>query len=329
MPASALANSISAIQQKSDHVDICSILANLHNRNSDWPAEYDSLIRCGQHNSSVRQRENHGFFERWEVKVAAILDKTMYRIVNEFLRPYTLLVLISACSGIWAHRRRESRWALQILLVSLFMLVVLSIPAVSYLTFLTLEARSSPLAEVPAGTEAIVVLSGGLWPPTPKEPRALPGEDTIYRCLATVELYRSRPCLVVVSGGITEPSGDAPPLAFVMSDFLVQLGVNADDIVLEDRSRTTYENAVESKQILQQLGRRRVVLVTEALHMPRAATCFRRVGLEVTEAPCHFITGRFEWAIDSFLPSPGAARGEERVVHEWLGILWYWLKDKI
>jgi uncharacterized SAM-binding protein YcdF (DUF218 family) len=114
-----------------------------------------------------------------------------------------------------------------------------------------------------------------------------------------------------------------------MSDFLAEVGVAPDDMVLEGRSTTTYENAVESERVLHQLGRRRVVLVTDALHMPRAAACFRRVGLEVTEAPCHFITGKFEWRLGKFLPSAGAARAEERVLHQWLGIVWYWLKGRI
>jgi uncharacterized SAM-binding protein YcdF (DUF218 family) len=253
----------------------------------------------------------------------------MYRAINELLRPYTLLILIVACCAVWAWRRRDSRWALRVLIVALVILLALSIPAISYLAFATLEAKTAPLAEVPADTEAIVVLSGGLWPPTPKQPRALPGEETMYRCLAAADLYRGRPCLVVVSGGTVERRDNEPPLAHVMSDFLVQLGVDADDMVLEDRSRTTYENALESQRMLQRLGRRRVVLVTDALHMPRAAACFRRVGLEVTEAPCHFITGKFDWKLGSFLPSAGAARGDERVLHEWLGIAWYWLKGRI
>ncbi|HVA49535.1 MAG TPA: YdcF family protein [Pirellulales bacterium] len=253
----------------------------------------------------------------------------MYRLLNELLRPYTLLLIVVAFSAVWAWRRRASRWAPRVLLAAVAGLLLPSIPAVSDLGFASLEAQTVPLTVLPADTAAMVVLSGGILPPTAKQPRALPGEDTLYRCLSAAELYRGKPCLVVVSGGTVAPEDGAPPVAEVMREFLVRLGVNSDDLLVEDRSTTTYENAVESRRVLERLGRRRIVLVTDALHMPRAAACFRHVGLEVTEAPCRFITGKSDWSPGRFLPSSGAARGSERVMHEWLGVVWYWLQGRM
>lgn len=253
----------------------------------------------------------------------------MYHIINELLRPYVLVLVTMSGGAISAWRWRSSRWPLRISGAALICLVLMSTPAISYLAFATLESQTAPLAQLPANTEAIVVLSGALLPPTSKQLDALPATDTLYRCLAAAELYRRQRCLVLASGGTVDPDDGAPPLAQVMYTTLVGLGVASDDIVVEDKSTSTYENAVESKRILERLERRRIVLVTDASHMPRAAACFRHVGVEVIESPCRFVTGEFRCCISSLVPSPDAAQGIERVAHEWLGLAWYWLNGRI
>lgn len=254
----------------------------------------------------------------------------MYLLLNELLRPYTVLLLAAAFFAVWGWRRRTSRWAMRLLLADLAVLLLLSLRAVSHLGLATLECQTAPL---PAGAaddcQAIVVLSGALLPPHRNQPHALPAEDTLYRCLKAAEVYRQRPLAMIVSGGRVDSADDAPPLAAVMRDLLLELGVASADLAMEDRSTTTYENAVYCQRLCAQRGERRIVLVTDASHMPRAAACFRSVGLQVTEAPCHFITGRRDDRVSSFLPSAGAARESDRVVHEWLGLVWYWFKGRI
>lgn len=98
---------------------------------------------------------------------------------------------------------------------------------------------------------------------------------------------------------------------------------------LETQSRTTYENAVESKRLLEQRGIGKVVLVTEAIHLPRGVGCFRRQGFEVVPAACQYRATRFELAPSRFLPNANAALNFQEVWHEWLGLAWYWLRGRI
>lgn len=87
---------------------------------------------------------------------------------------------------------------------------------------------------------------------------------------------------LVVSGGIVA----APPAeAHLMRDLALGRGVAATAIVIEDRSRNTFENAVYTGRIMRDRGWRRVTIVTDAFHMRRALYVFRRLGLAVEGAP--------------------------------------------
>src|SRR5208337_2714359 len=93
--------------------------------------------------------------------------------------------------------------------------------------------------------------AGGIVPADAVRPRAELTEDTLFRCLHAAEIYhQGKPCPVIVTGGTLDPGSPIPPVAPFMRDLLVHLGVSAADVVIEDRSRTTYESAVETRRIL-------------------------------------------------------------------------------
>jgi len=86
---------------------------------------------------------------------------------------------------------------------------------------------------------------------------------------------------LLVSGGIVGPP---PAEAQVMRDLAIGLGIEPVRIVVEDQARNTFENAVYSGRIIRERGWRRVVLVTDRFHVPRARYVFARLGLPVTIA---------------------------------------------
>jgi uncharacterized SAM-binding protein YcdF (DUF218 family) len=147
-------------------------------------------------------------------------------------------------------------------------------------------------------------------------------EDTVIRCLHAARLYRQGPpCLVVATG-------DAVAAA-LMRDFLVEQGVAKADLLVEGGSTTTYESAVETRKLLRERGIERIVLVSDATHLPRAGRCFSAQGFEVTPAGCHYRATSYSASFPGFLPSPGGARDVTEAMHEWLGLGWYWLRGRI
>jgi uncharacterized SAM-binding protein YcdF (DUF218 family) len=251
----------------------------------------------------------------------------VYAFVSYLLRPYTLiLILMGLALFIHWRRQREQRRRLLWLALPFLALVVLSMPAVGHLVVGSLEWRHPPLNERPEGATAIVVLGGGVLAPE------LGGEldsTSLYRCLHAASLYRQgKPCLVVVSGGKPDPTVPGPACADLMAAFLIQLGARAEDVIVENRSRTTYENAVESRKLLEERQVRQIVLVTEAVHLHRALLCFRKEGLEVMPSGCHYQKTEFKPSLYDFLPALSGLSDCETAAHEWLGLAWYGLRGR-
>jgi uncharacterized SAM-binding protein YcdF (DUF218 family) len=246
-------------------------------------------------------------------------------------RPLVVLWLVCAASlaGMW-HRRQERRRQLVLLTVGFALLTLYCLPLSSYLLCGALEWQNPPLGRRPGDVEAIVVLAGGLRSPDVYGLPFQPSESTIYRCMRAAEMYRQGPgCPVIVSGGRTDPDFADPPCAQVMRDFLVRAGVAAGDLIEEDASRSTYENAVETARILHARGIRKVLLVTDGLHLPRAALCFRQQGVEVVPCGCSYRAREFEWSPRTVLPNPFAAQGVRDALHEYVGLATYSLQGRI
>jgi uncharacterized SAM-binding protein YcdF (DUF218 family) len=251
-------------------------------------------------------------------------------------RPMVILWLACTASlaGLWL-RRQEKRRRLWVLTIAFLGLTLYFLPPVSYLLCAALESPYPPLGRRPEDVDAIVVLAGGLRAPDVQGLPFQPSESTLYRCLRAAEMYhrgpqrRRRHCLVIVSGGQTDPKAADPSCARVMRDFLVGAGVAPEDIVEEGASTNTYENAVETAHLLRERGIRKVLLVTDGLHLARAVRCFHQQGVEVIPCGCSYRTRNVEWSIRSFIPNTYAAQGLRAALHEYVGLLAYYVQGRI
>lgn len=256
----------------------------------------------------------------------------MYRFVVALLQPYPLLLLGMVMGLVLLWRKcAQARGRLSLLTAACAGWALCSTPMVGKYLVRTLEPpRNQPRNAQAAGAGAIVVLSAGVIYPNPATGEVEVDEDTRLRCRHAARLYQQgRPCPVLVSGGKDDPDSPDPSHASLMRDFLLREGVPASDLVVEDRSRTTYENAGECRRLLEHLGVDKVLLVVDAVDMPRARLCFEKQGITCVPAPCHYRMTRVELSVEGLLPSPEAARVTTRVWHEWLGLAWYWLRGRI
>jgi len=78
-----------------------------------------------------------------------------------------------------------------------------------------------------------------------------------------------------------------------------------------------------SLTLLPRNGSHRVILVTSAIHMTRAALLFRRAGIEFVPFPVDYQADNWEWKWDRFVPSSEALGHSERNVHETYGDFLY------
>ncbi len=234
----------------------------------------------------------------------------MYQVAKELTNPYFLLTaaLGMVLIALW-HRRRETKKWLMALTVPYMLLVVLSLPVVSGLALQSLENQYPLLEQRPDDAQAIVVLGGGLG-------------ASFFRCGLGAKLYhQGKTCPVVFSSDAEETAQ--------MRQHLLKLGVREQDLVEEANSHNTYENGVNSSELLALRQIRKIVLVTDATHMPRAAACFRKQGLEVVAAGQPLSLLEASLSLGDFLPNPEAFGQSQYAAQEWLGKVWYWMKGRI
>ena len=146
------------------------------------------------------------------------------------------------------------------------------------------------------------------------------GERTLLRLRYGALLAKRFDLPLLVTGG--RPKDATRTEAAVMAEIL-EREFTVKVRWQEGESRNTAENASKSAAILRDAGVRRIVLVTQAFHMPRAVRLFRAAGLEVVPAPTQFKTAANSplGPLD-LLPQSNALRNSYFALHEWLGIAW-------
>ena len=211
------------------------------------------------------------------------------------------------------------------LFIGIAILGVSTSPIMAHRVFASLENQYPPvkIEHVPT-TDAIVVLGGGVGLPLPPRLHADLTSDA-DRVLHAARLFRAgKAPIVIVSGGQVFPESKAESESHYMSELLVEWGVVADSIISEPNSRTTFENAVETKKVLDNKGIRNVSLVTSAFHMPRAYATFKKLGIDTTPSPTDYKVLESERPdIFSWIPSAGALSANTKAFHEYLGALVY------
>jgi uncharacterized SAM-binding protein YcdF (DUF218 family) len=244
-----------------------------------------------------------------------------------YTQPLLLVFLAIATIGLlWSPRCRGKRLAI----AGVAGIFLTSWPPADWLFSRPLEGQYPVRPFKPsAQLQAIVVLGEAVQPPQFEEPYPLPGNSTYRRCEYAAWIYgRYGPLPVLLSGGRVSQAG--PPISATMRELLLRKGIPDSMIWSEDRSRSTHENAVYSSEILRVHGVTHVALVVDATSMPRAAACFRKLGVDVVPAPLDFHTlgGWRSWQ-DDLLPHWKAVKRNEDTLHEILGLVWYRLRGWI
>ncbi|WP_437882733.1 YdcF family protein [Pseudomonas sp. LRF_L74] len=237
------------------------------------------------------------------------------------LPPGGLLLLILFA---WFMRKRYPRWALACLIAGLAGLWTMSLP-------IALEQASRWVESEPALPEAqwaglgqradvIVVLGSGREQADPAWGSDQPSFTALERMRYAARLHRASGLPLLISGGLHY--GRPPSEAGLMADSL-QRDFGVETRWREEESRTTWENALYSARMLKAEGISRVVVVTQASHMPRARWCFEQAGLHVISAPLGFLGVANDRPLNGWLPEGQALWQSTRLLNEVIGLAVY------
>lgn len=194
--------------------------------------------------------------------------------------------LLMAAVGLVIWRLGWVRTGVTTLVAALAWLYVCSTAGFSYALMEMLERDyvAQPISEIPQA-DAIVLLGGALRGDTPTG--VLPDLNQYAdRLVHAVALYKAGKADVILLSGGSSPGARSE--AHLMRDVLAVMGVPAEHLILEDQSRNSHDNAVNSARLLRDRGMHRILLVTSAFHMPRANALFLAQGLDVIAAPTDY-----------------------------------------
>lgn len=193
-----------------------------------------------------------------------------------------LILTIAFCFLLrgWATGRHRVIAVLCVLFI-----VLLSSGPVARWVVNSLQAGSVSIGGESFGRRATIILLGGGLEPTASGNLAEPSMWGQGRILRTAALYRqcksqAEGCTIIVSGG--DPQGLGVTEAARYASSLQSLGVPAEDIRREDRSRNTWQNAQNTAPLLRASQSGELFLVTSAIHVPRALLYFSHFGIAPT-----------------------------------------------
>lgn len=147
------------------------------------------------------------------------------------------------------------------------------------------------------------------------------------RLIKGLEFYKTgRANKIILSGGsglVTKPEEKESAWSRAL---LIDLDVPDEDIILEDNSRNTHENAEYTKDLIGKMGMSNghFLLITSAFHMPRAQRCFEKTGLNIEPYRVDFKVDDTDYVLSTFIiPSAYTLESWHMLFKEWLGFMAY------
>lgn len=246
-------------------------------------------------------------------------------LLHLFLSLPFILIVVLAVLAMLAFRARAASglrpWRYVFLFAGMGVYFI-SAPLISNAILRWIESSYS--APLPANVAqlkqpTIFVLTAGWLRTTALGYESKLSEAGWERTHAAVQLWKRTGGILIFSGAPT-PAGDDSAAAG-MARVAQQLGVPAAAIKIESASLNTHENFLFSKSLLNaRTGE--ILLVTSALHMPRAMAVAKRMAIPMIAYPCDFRgEERPTWRL--WLPSNAGPEMLEEALHELLGILQY------
>jgi len=149
------------------------------------------------------------------------------------------------------------------------------------------------------------------------------------RLLQAIKLYKQKKAnKIFISGGNASLFGiERIPEADFLKKYLTDIGISDRDIIIEDSSRNTHENAVFTYQIFKRNKwlNKKVILLTSAYHMRRAEACFKKAGFKNFDIfPVDHYGGKL--VIDyhqMILPKVEILSYWNILIKEWVGMIMY------
>jgi len=250
------------------------------------------------------------------------------KIISALLYPLGL-ALVFAILSLLMHLKRQLIGSRIVASIAVMVLLVSSNPMIARQLVSGLEHQYPQLQiESIRHHDAIIVLGGGLRLPTSPAKYVQLGNGSDRYWYAAQLFHAARAKKIMLSGGNLYSHSGLFGEAYYASQLLQRWGVPKEAIEVESTSRTTAENFKNISELATSGSIKSALLVTSAIHMPRAYALFSRLPMTITPASADVIVRHQQTPfIFKILPSASALNLSTIALHEYYGIVFEWLKS--
>jgi uncharacterized SAM-binding protein YcdF (DUF218 family) len=242
------------------------------------------------------------------------------KIITPFLLPPGIFILVLMTLGLLLIFVKNRRTGVANIAIAIAFWVACTAPFSNYLME-NLESKYR-IPDMVKG-DVIILLGGGIIDAVPDfSGNGVPANEMGARILTAVRLQRKLAIPIIISGGKIgdKSSAEAP----IVKRFLIDLGIKESKIILEEKSRDTYENAAFTKIICDEYAFKNPILITSAYHLVRSVESFKKAGLTAVPYPANYYAlNHGEYGLLDFLPSAGSMLIASSALHEYIGLVFY------
>ena len=249
---------------------------------------------------------------------------TLSKIIDFILLPITWIIALSFISLVSTSvkvRKIAGLSGLSILLIGSNGFIINQLQSIYEIPQTTLDQKAHfPLA---------VVLGGGMIRPIQEDPTRINLAESSDRCMQAALLYKAGKInRILITGGNTSIGNlkiDKSDETLSVKRLFIELGIPADSILIETKSKNTRENAIYSKKIIDSLKINQPVLfITSAYHMRRAAACFEKEHIQIVPYSVDNKKKDTQMGIlESIIPTEKELHKLSILIHEMFGYLMY------
>lgn len=246
-----------------------------------------------------------------------------------FATPSNLLVSLILVGLILALFQKTARLGLGLSICLTLTTLGLGLSPVANYIILPLEERFPRFEHDGRPVDGIILLGGAIEASESSSRGSIVANEASERVLDTLQLANRYPnARILISGGGGTVFGDGVAEAPIIAAFMQSTGIDKTRLIVEDRSRTTYENALFSRELVKPREGERWLLVTSAWHMPRAMGVFEKMGLPVIPYPVDFRTAKGARAQRPFAFVSDGLRRLDIGTKEWAGLIAYYVTGR-
>lgn len=246
-----------------------------------------------------------------------IISKLLYFIVS----PLTWIIFFLA-AGFFIKNQSKKRKSF---ILGFVLLLVFSNPFIKNAAFRCWEISSVKTSSITEVYDVGVMLGGAMRYYNNQTERVVYG-TSVDRLIQTISLYRDGKIKkIIISGGSGLLLRQEYKEADLLKEVMIKLGVQPDDIIKENTSKNTYENAVNTADLLKKdFTGKKILLVTSAYHMRRSLACFKKAGVTSDPFSVDENSGKGIYTLDKLIvPETENLQAWDLLLHEMIGYFVY------